>query len=251
MKTNILILNLLFIMLYNSMCAQNFKTEQKLYSRVREAYEAAEKPLSEKLNKIGIKNSEYKVLIVGYKEEGKLEVWIKSKDSTKYIYLLEYDFCMLSGSLGPKRQQGDLQVPEGFYYIDRFNPTSSFYLSLGINYPNASDRILGTKGNLGSDIFMHGACASIGCIPITDEKIKELYIICVEAKNSGQTNIPVYIFPTKMTDDKMKLLKKEHSTNQTLLDFWDNIKTGYDKFNTSKKELSFSVDKNGKYIFKE
>ncbi len=50
----------------------------------------------------------------------------------------------MAGTLGPKTNAGsDYQVPEGFYYINEFNPKSSFHLSLGLNYPNASDRILG------------------------------------------------------------------------------------------------------------
>lgn len=101
----------------------------------------------------------------------------------------DYQICSLSGELGPKRQQGDLQVPEGFYWIDRFNPASNFYLSLGINYPNQFDRILGKSGELGGDIFIHGGCVTIGCIPITDDKIKELYLIAVEAKSNGQDGV--------------------------------------------------------------
>ncbi len=53
----------------------------------------------------------------------------------------------MAGTLGPKRMQGDYKVPEGFYYINEFNPKSSFHLSLGLNYPNASDRILGDSFN--------------------------------------------------------------------------------------------------------
>ena len=65
-------------------------------------------------------------------------------------------------------------MPEGFYELDWFNPQSNFFLSLHINYPNASDRILGSRKNPGGDIFLHGSCASIGCIPITDDGIKEV-----------------------------------------------------------------------------
>ena len=49
---------------------------------------------------------------------------------------------MQSGTTGPKRAEGDYQVPEGFYYINEFNPNSKYHLSLGLNYPNASDKIL-------------------------------------------------------------------------------------------------------------
>jgi len=50
-----------------------------------------------------------------------------------------YPVCAASGVLGPKRHQGDEQVPEGFYHVRRFNPESTYHLSLGIDYPNESD----------------------------------------------------------------------------------------------------------------
>jgi hypothetical protein len=40
-------------------------------------------------------------------------------------------------------------------------------------YPNESDRILGERKNQGGDIFPHGNCVTIGCLPITDGGIKE------------------------------------------------------------------------------
>jgi murein L,D-transpeptidase YafK len=38
---------------------------------------------------------------------------------------------------GHKQQSGDGRTPEGRYYIDRRNPRSEFFLSLGISYPNS------------------------------------------------------------------------------------------------------------------
>ena len=149
--------------------------------------------------------------------------------------------------MGPKRQQGDGQVPEGFYNVAVFNPYSSYHLSLGINYPNASDRIVG-KGNLGGDIMIHGSCVTIGCMPLTDTYIKEVYILAVEARTNGQQTIPVHIFPTKMDEKGMNLLA---DTNSKQLDFWKNIKTGYDYFEQKKQLPKFSVDKAGKYVFPE
>ena len=54
---------------------------------------------------------------------------------------VSYPICAGSGDLGPKRERGDGQVPEGLYEIDRFNPTSRYHLSLRVNYPNLSDRL--------------------------------------------------------------------------------------------------------------
>jgi len=146
--------------------------------------------------------------------------------------------------------QGDGQIPEGFYHIDRFNPSSTFHLSLGLNYPNKSDRILGRKGSLGGDIFIHGDCVTIGCMPITDEKIKELYLITVEARNRGQRTIPVHVFPGKMDEKGMGYLMKNYMDEKKLLKFWENIKVGYDYFDRKKKLPMVSIKRDGSYSFR-
>jgi murein L,D-transpeptidase YafK len=148
---------------------------------------------------------------------------------------------------GPKRKQGDYQIPEGFYHIDRYNPYSVFYLSLGINYPNKSDRILGKKGSLGGDIFIHGDCVSIGCIPITTPKIKELYVMCVEAKNNGQKKIPVTIFPAKLTERNYKFLTERYSEDTDKLNLWKALKDGYQYFEKEKKLPGVTFLNNGRY----
>ena len=84
---------------------------------------------------------------------------------------------MQSGTTGPKRLQGDFQVPEGFYHINEFNPNSNYHLSMGLNYPNSSDRILSDSLRPGGEIYIHGSCVSVGCIPLNDDEIEELYLI--------------------------------------------------------------------------
>ena len=145
--------------------------------------------------------------------------------------------------------QGDEQVPEGFYYIDRFNPMSKFYLSLGLNYPNRSDKRKGKAGSLGGDIFIHGSCVTIGCLPMTDTHIKEIYLLAVHAKNNGQSKIPVYIFPFKMTDQNMATYKARYKDNKELTLFWENLKPGYDKFTKYHRELDIEVAENGDYTY--
>ena len=159
-----------------------------------------------------------------------------------------YDICTTSGELGPKRKEGDMQMPEGFYYINHFNPVSNFYLSLGIDYPNQSDRILGVKNNLGGAIYIHGSCCTIDCTPITDDKIKELYILTLEAKNNGQNLIPVHAFPCKLDDTTFKVLENEYNDNKSLIDFWKNLQIVYNYFENNKKQPNISVDKKGKYL---
>src|SRR5262249_35300639 len=160
-----------------------------------------------------------------FKREQVIELWVKKAGA--YHLLKEYAVCAASGDLGPKRRQGDNQVPEGFYTIERFNPMSNFYLSLGLSYPNQADKILGARSNLGGDIFIHGNCVSIGCMAIQDEQIKELYLIAIEAKSAGQAEIPVHVFPARMHEKGMRRLERQAAGNQTLLAFWHNLKEGF------------------------
>src|SRR5690606_4688666 len=127
-------------------------------------------------------------------------------------------------------------------HINHFNPQSIFHLSLGINYPNASDKILSDKKSPGSSIYIHGDCVTIGCIPITDDKIKELYVLAVEARNNGQAKIPVHIFPARLTEENFKSLRSEYASNPVLISFWQNLRIGYDGFESTKKIRGFKVN---------
>lgn len=228
------------------LAAQSFKATQQKATRVKSAYSEKWEGLKSDLKKKGI-NENFELFLRVFKEDKLIEVWLKPKDEKEFKLFKTYNICASSGELGPKRKQGDGQVPEGFYTIAVFNPYSSYHLSLGVSYPNASDKIIG-KGNLGGDIMIHGNCVTIGCMPLTDTYIKEVYILAVEARNNGQQSIPVHIFPTKMDEKGMKFLA---DTNPKNIDFWKNLKTGYDYFEQNKKISKFSVDKTGKYLFSE
>ncbi|MHB1279283.1 MAG: L,D-transpeptidase family protein [Bacteroidia bacterium] len=227
----------------------DFLAEQKKFARVRTAISEKESGIKTLLSPLEITSANVQVLFVAYKEEKELQVFVKKVKDATYTKVKTYSICSSSGGLGPKRKAGDGQVPEGFYHVDRFNPNSNFYLSLGINYPNASDKKLGKSGSLGGDIFIHGNCVTIGCIPITDEQIKEAYLLAVYAKNNGQAKIPVYIFPFKMTDANMKKFEKENAGNTALIAFWKNLRTGYDAFIKNNKALTFSVNTTGEYTY--
>ena len=156
--------------------------------------------------------------------------------------------CLTDVSNVFKRKEGDGQVPEGFYKIDLFNPTSDYYLSMRINYPNSSDVILKDGLNAGGAIMMHGSCVTIGCLPMTDEKIKELYVLCLEARNR---NVPVYIdiYPIKFTPENITYLEKNYPKSK--LSFWRTLKPGYDYFEENKWLPKISVDTKGNYFLPE
>lgn len=238
---------LILAIMNNLLFSGNFINEQKRYGRVRDAIKEKYNLIENNLKNNNIKIKELNILIIAFKEEAILELYAKNKSDKIYKKICEYNIAEKSGALGPKRKEGDLQVPEGFYNIEIFNPASSYHLSLGINYPNASDKIKGYKSKLGGDIFIHGSTVTIGCIPIMDDKIKEVYLYSVYATDCGQKKIPVYIFPFKMTNSNFDYYKKYYS--EELINFWKDLKTGYDLFQINKEELKIKIDKFGNYIF--
>ncbi len=227
------------------MDTEKFKAQQLKYPRVRSAYKDKDQFIVDKLKGVGIVKEKLELYIQIFKKEKILEVWAKNVDDKQFKPLINYPFCATSGKLGPKRKSGDLQIPEGIYYVDRFNPSSNFHLSLGINYPNQADRILGYQQSLGGDIFLHGGCVTIGCVPITDDKIKELYILAVEAKNRGQQQIKVHIYPTKLTDKGLNWLLETKATR--FHSQWKALRPIYDYFERYKKLPQVKIKQNGTY----
>ena len=154
-----------------------------------------------------------------------LEVWGRNCDGGGPFELLHaYPLAATSGTLGPKRRAGDSQTPEGFYTINRFNPDSNYLLSLGLDYPNAADRALG-ETDPGGDIFIHGSNVTIGCLPITDAGIQEVYLLAVAARAAGQQVIPVHIFPFPLTEQALAArASSQHAA------FWRRLAPGWAYF---------------------
>ena len=184
-----------------------------------------------------------------FKYDRQVEVWVKGNPEEPFKLFKTYRMCMQSGTLGPKRMEGDYQMPEGFYYINEFKPNSNFHLALGINYPNASDKLLSDSRRPGGDIYIHGGCVSTGCIAITDEPIEELYILTSHAKEQGQDFIPVHVFPVKYNVKKsFEYLAQATKENQTLQKFAVSLKSAFDKFEDKKQLPLILVNKKGEYI---
>ncbi|MCF7955578.1 MAG: L,D-transpeptidase family protein [Phycisphaerae bacterium] len=118
----------------------------------------------------------------------------------KPVEITSYRFTGYSGRLGPKLREGDGQIPEGVYDITALNPQSSFYLSIRVEYPNDFDkRIAASEGrtNLGGDIYIHGGSATIGCIPIGNDNIEELFYL---VEQTGLKNTGIVITPHDLTN---------------------------------------------------
>jgi murein L,D-transpeptidase YafK len=186
------------------------------------------------------------IFIRAFKRERVLEVWARERGDA-FVQVLSLPFCAASGTLGPKHAAGDMQVPEGFYHLNRFNPHSSYYLSLGLDYPNQADRRRATGStDLGRDIFIHGSCVSIGCIALTDQGIEPVYLLAVGARQRGQ-HIPVHIFPTRLDDQGVAWLRAKYHDQPSLLAFWDSLRPAFAHFERHHRVPAVSVDGRGNY----
>lgn len=228
---------------------QSFLDNQKLFPKVGEAFREKEELLKKEFEKKGLAYPAKYIFIRSFKLDSEMEIWVKNNVADTFRLFKSYRVCTLSGKMGPKRKEGDRQVPEGFYYINDFNPNSNYHLSLGINYPNFSDKILSDPKKPGGEIYIHGSCITIGCIPLTDEFINEVYILAVNAKNAGQDFIPVHVFPVKFGNTRsLDYLGTVSLTDNTSQQFWVELKTAYDYFEKHHKLPVVLVDNKGKYI---
>lgn len=130
---------------------------------------------------------------IALKQERTLEVWAPGSNAP--VMVAAYPILAASGGPGPKLREGDRQVPEGLYRLAGLNPNSSFHLSMKINYPNEFDlRNAAAEGRTspGSDIFIHGREASIGCLAMGDPAIEKLFVLVAR---TGFENVEVIMAP--------------------------------------------------------
>lgn len=169
------------------------KGKQTVQSINNQLSENVYNSLRSELSDIGLQQFPEKIAILAFKEEEILEVWVHTDNTIKF--LKSYPFTKNSGLLGPKLKKGDRQIPEGIYSIEYLNPNSNYYLSLKINYPNAFDKAkaqLDGRTDIGSDIFIHGKNVTVGCIPLGDIAIEEVFIL---ASHCVANKIEVVISP--------------------------------------------------------
>ena len=191
----------------------------------------------------GVEYPPRQLLLRVFKNENILEVWAASSRHESLSHVATYEICSQSGDLGPKRREGDGQVPEGFYHLDYYNSQSSYYLSMRVNYPNGSDRILSDQKSPGSDIMIHGNCVSIGCLAMSDERIQELWVM-THSLRKGSGEVYVHIFPSS---DFAALLADEGLLQHHA--FWRNLKEGHDYFEQDRRLPKVSVESTGLYLF--
>lgn len=137
---------------------------------------------------------------LAFKDIRRLQLYGRPGAGEPWRFVREYRIQGASGTLGPKVVDGDRQVPEGVYRVESLNPNSRYHLSLRLNYPNTFDREAARRdgrGNLGGDIMIHGARASIGCLAMGNESAEDLFVLAALA---GPEHIRVVISPTDFRD---------------------------------------------------
>lgn len=117
---------------------------------------------------------------------------IEVHKAARQMYLLHHETVLADYRIGlgfaptgHKTTEGDGRTPEGRYIIDRRNPNSAYYLSIGISYPNAEDRAQARDRGVspGGDIFIHGTPREFrraqdwtaGCISVTNREMRGIY----------------------------------------------------------------------------
>lgn len=134
---------------------------------------------------------------------------VKKKDRQLQVFdgkklIKTYSISLGFAPEGDKEIEGDGKTPEGDFYIFIKNPESSFFLSLGVSYPNIEDAERGLKNNLisrqefdeivkaineksmppqktklGGEIYIHGGgCNSdwtAGCMALKNEEMQEIF----------------------------------------------------------------------------
>jgi murein L,D-transpeptidase YafK len=253
-----LIITLAGLLLAGTLSAQNSASQvhfidyQRSIPKINDVLRRKEDTLMKQFREKGLTWPARYLYIRSFKYDSQLEVWIKNTKDEKYKLFKSYKICALAGTLGPKRLAGDYQVPEGFYYINEFNPRSEYHLSLGLNYPNASDRILSDSISPGKDIYIHGSCVTTGCIPITDGQIEELYILAAHAKDMGEDFIPVHIFPVNFNNAKsVDYLNKYLLTFSEYTPFAKSMRSAFYYFERYREVPFVMVNGKGEYVTEE
>jgi len=230
----------------------NFLDYQRSIPKIGELMRRREDTLAKQFQARGLVWPAKYLYVRSFKYDSEMEIWVKSKASEKYRLFKTYKICALAGSLGPKRMAGDYQVPEGFYYINEFNPRSNYHLALGLNYPNPSDKMLSDLSKPGGDIYIHGSCVTTGCIPITDGQIEELYIMAAHAKDLGDDFIPVHIFPVNFKNSRSVAYLNRYLQNFTEYTVFEkNMRNAFFYFEKYHQVPLVIVNSKGDYVTEE
>lgn len=180
-----------------------------------------------------------------FKEESELELWMKSADEPQYVLFKVFRLTHCAGQPGPKLREGDGQAPEGFYNAsaDSMRPETKHHLGIDLGFPNRYDRY---HGYTGSDLMLHGGANGAGAYALSPQDMEEVYTLAEAGLEEGQKQIRISVLPFRMTDKRMDRAWKENSSS---LEFWMNLKEGYDFFENVRLPPRVEIE-SGRYAFR-
>jgi len=188
------------------------------------------------------------LLLRVFKAEGVLEMWAAGAPEGPFVHVGDHRVCSSSGGPGPKARAGDGQVPEGLYRVTTLNPWSRFHLSMRLDYPNAADRARNPGvpvSALGGEIFVHGDCVTIGCIPLGDEAIEEVYLAALDTRTQGG-QVSVLVLPARPGRERWAALLKDASARNAPL--WDSLAALSERLDASHRLPRVRAGSDGTYL---
>ena len=99
---------------YSGGNSYSFIDYQRSFPRPNEAIKRKEDTLIKQFESRNLKWPARYIYIRSFKYDSQLEVWVKNEIKEPFQLFKTYKVCVLAGALGPKRMEGDYQVPEGF-----------------------------------------------------------------------------------------------------------------------------------------
>jgi len=177
-----------------------------------------------------------------FKESRELELWLHPTTGDSWVFYKTYPLCGPVAEPGPK-MGSEAGAPEGFYYAtSRQLISKEGKLAIDLGYPNTCDR---QNKRTGKPARIEGGCAPKGSYAAGDPAMEEILTLVRAALGKGQPFFRIHCFPFRMTDARMN---KELAAKAKWLDFWANLKEGYDYFEVLHRPPNATV-KNGRYQF--
>lgn len=181
------------------------------------------------------------MLLRVFKQEREVEVWVQPEDQQTFVLFRIFPICFYSGKLGPKVKEGDMQSPEGFYFVGpaQMRAKSQYHRAIDFAFPNDYDA---AQGYTGTELLIHGNCVSSGCYAMTDPFVEQLFELGSATAATAAQGFWIHAFPFHMTAEALA-----GQQDSPWLGFWQQLKAGYDAFETSRVPPHIRVE-GGRYV---
>ena len=181
------------------------------------------------------------MLLRVFKLEREVEVWVQPEDQQTFVLFRIFPICFYSGKLGPKVKEGDMQSPEGFYFVGpaQMRAKSQYHRAIDFAFPNDYDA---AQGYTGTELLIHGNCVSSGCYAMTDPFVEQLFELGSATAATAAQGFWIHAFPFHMTAEALA-----GQQDSPWLGFWEQLKAGYDAFETSRVPPHIRVE-GGRYV---